>query len=126
MSSMSLSWIAAQPRMDEPSMPKPSSNDDSENCSMGKETWCQSPGRSVKRRSSSLAPFFLANSSTVLGSVLLSAIQVFSPCQLLKIELPLCTLLGALNKFALNLCSGWDAGSAALPACFYDKCLCCE
>src|SRR5215472_8188697 len=75
MSSMSLSWIAAQPRIDEPSMPKPSSNDDSENCSMGNDTWCHRPGRSVKRRSSSLAPFFFANSSTAFASALVSAID---------------------------------------------------
>src|SRR6266849_3143453 len=66
---MSLSWIAAQPRIDEPSMPKPSSNEDAASCSVGKEIWCQSPGRSVKRRSSILAPFFCANSRTNLGSV---------------------------------------------------------
>src|SRR5262249_30885219 len=57
----------------------PSSNDDSENCSMGNETLCHSPGRSVKRRSSSLALFFLANSSTALGSALVSAIVEFTP-----------------------------------------------
>src|SRR5215472_19320746 len=61
--------------MDEPSMPNPSSNDASENCSMGNETWCHSPGRSVKRRSSSLAPFPCANSSTDFGSALADDIK---------------------------------------------------
>ena len=44
MSSMSLSLIAAQPRMLEPSMPKPSSNELSSSSLMGYEMCCSSPG----------------------------------------------------------------------------------
>src|SRR5215469_12524330 len=89
--------------MDEPSMPKPSSNDDSEKCSMGNETWCQSPGRSVKRRSSSLAPFFLANSRTAFGSALVSAIQIAS-------------LSIAKNRFALS--PVWEKVAFLKPCSF--------
>src|SRR5438105_3972995 len=53
--------------MEEPSMPKPSSKLASLNCSMGNETWCQRPGRSVKRRSSTLISCFFTNSMTSLG-----------------------------------------------------------
>src|SRR5689334_12573274 len=65
---MSLSWIAAHPRIDEPSMPNPSSKLASDTRWMGKETWCHSPGRSVKRRSSNFAPFSWANCRTDFGS----------------------------------------------------------
>src|SRR3954465_8878133 len=54
--------------MEEPSIPKPASNDSSVSCSIGYDTWCQSPGMSVKRRSRTLALCFLANSRTVLAS----------------------------------------------------------
>src|SRR6266700_7160921 len=70
MRSMSLSLIAAQPRMDEPSMPNPSSKEASVSCPIVYETCCHRPGKSVKRRSSSLAPFFFANSRTVFASAI--------------------------------------------------------
>src|SRR5260370_7568910 len=58
-------------------MPKPASNEAAENCSIGSDRWWHRRGRSVKRKSSTLAPFFFANSSTALGSALGSAIVRF-------------------------------------------------
>src|SRR5215470_14468315 len=101
---MSLSWMAAQPRMDEPSIPKPSSKDDSDNCSIGNETWCHSPGRSVKRRSSSLARFFLAKSSTALGSALVSAMRNSSSFRRLNAAQPRCCIECFYDWDKVRLC----------------------
>src|SRR3990172_3278328 len=65
--SMSLAWIACQPRMDEPSKPKPSSKDDSSSCPIGKEKCCHRPGQSVNLRSTMTTPLRFASSSTCLG-----------------------------------------------------------
>src|SRR5208337_5576886 len=62
--------------MDEPSMPKPSSNEDSLSCPMGYETWCHSPGISVKRRSRIWTLCSLTNAMTAFGSGLVSAILI--------------------------------------------------
>src|ERR1041385_552935 len=48
--------MAAQPRIDEPSKPKPSSNESSPSSPMGKVRCCQDPGRSVKRVETNFAP----------------------------------------------------------------------
>src|SRR5947209_6594185 len=56
--------------MEEPSMPKPSSNEASPNSPMGYETWCHKPGRSVNRRSSSLMPLSFTNFNTSFGSAM--------------------------------------------------------
>src|SRR3954467_604804 len=42
---------------------------------MGYETCCHKPGRSVKRRSSNLAPFFFANSRTLFASAMGSSFK---------------------------------------------------
>jgi pimeloyl-ACP methyl ester carboxylesterase len=52
---MSDSWISWNPRMEEPSNPKPSSNDASVSCDAGMEKCCMSPGRSQNRRSTTSA-----------------------------------------------------------------------
>src|SRR5450759_3025875 len=62
--------MAAQPRIDEPSMPKPSSKESSLSMSIGYEPWCQRPGRSVTRRSMNFALFFLAKSRTAFPSAM--------------------------------------------------------
>ena len=67
MSSMSEAWIGCQPRMDEPSMPKPSSNESSLSCWMVTVVCCQIPGRSMNLRSTNFAPCFSANLRTSLG-----------------------------------------------------------
>src|ERR1051326_755405 len=69
-SSMSDSWMAPQPRIDEPSMPKPSSNDASLNWSMGYETWGHRPGRSGKRRSRTFTSLSFTNFMISLGSAI--------------------------------------------------------
>src|ERR1700744_5736292 len=68
--SMSLSWIAAQPRMLDPSMPKPSSNLSRSNSPIGYETWCCRLGISVNLRSSCLASLVFANSKTSCGLII--------------------------------------------------------
>ena len=65
--SMSDSWISWNPRMDDPSKPKPSSNPSSVSSEMGTEKCCMSPGRSQNRKSTTWASFPLARSSTSLG-----------------------------------------------------------
>src|SRR6266550_4411312 len=69
MSSMSEALIGCQPRIDEPSRPKPSSNDSSLSCEMVTVVCCQMPGRSMNFRSTSLAPFFSAYLRTSLGDI---------------------------------------------------------
>src|SRR5579883_3671611 len=76
--SMSLSLIAAQPRMLEPSMPKPSSNELSSSMLIGCEMCWLKPGRSVKRRSICRASFFLAN-SMASGPVVKEAARISQP-----------------------------------------------
>src|SRR5438034_7620931 len=63
-SSMSDSSIVWNPRIDEPSKPSPSSKMSSLSSEIGIEKCCQSPGRSMNRRSTILAPFSLASLST--------------------------------------------------------------
>src|SRR5712692_2572685 len=63
-SSMSDSSIVWNPRIEEPSKPSPSSKMSSFSSEIGIEKCCQSPGRSMNRRSTILAPFSLASLST--------------------------------------------------------------
>ena len=49
--SMSDSWIPIQPRIDEPSKPRPSSKVSASRCSTGNEQCCQLPSRSTNFRS---------------------------------------------------------------------------
>jgi hypothetical protein len=66
-SSMSDALIGCQPRIDEPSRPKPSSNESSLSCWIVTVVCCQMPGRSMNFRSTNLTPFFSANLRTSLG-----------------------------------------------------------
>src|SRR5712691_13241099 len=64
MSDSSMVW---KPRMEEPSKPRPSSKMSSLSSETGMEKCCQRPGRSMKRRSTILAPFSLAIFTTSFG-----------------------------------------------------------
>src|SRR6185503_17074054 len=67
---MSDSWMPIQPRIDEPSNPRPSSKVPSSSVSTGNEQCCQLPSRSTNFRSTISARFFLAyakNSFALLG-----------------------------------------------------------
>ena len=66
-SSMSDSWMAWNPRIDEPSNPKPSAKLSSVSSLTGIEKCCMRPGRSQKRRSTILTPLSLASARTSLG-----------------------------------------------------------
>src|SRR5689334_18349644 len=65
--SMSEASIDFQPRMEEPSKPRPSAKDSSVNSAMGQLKCCQVPKVSTNLMSTILAPFFLAISRTLLG-----------------------------------------------------------
>src|SRR5258708_16058941 len=78
MASMSEASMLFQPRMLEPSKPKPSSKISSVNSLMGQLKCCQVPKVSTNLMSTILAPLFLANSSTLFGVLMDST---FSLCQ---------------------------------------------
>src|SRR5690349_15002273 len=65
--SMSEASMLFQPRMLEPSKPRPSSKVSSESSAMGQLKCCQVPKVSTNLMSTILAPLFFANSSTLLG-----------------------------------------------------------
>jgi hypothetical protein len=67
--SMSLAWIACQPRIEDPSKPKPSSKEDSSSSCSGTEKCCHRPGQSVNLRSTITTLFFFATSSTCFGFI---------------------------------------------------------
>src|SRR5258708_7917921 len=67
MASMSEASMLFQPRMLEPSKPKPSAKTSSVSSPMGQEKCCQVPKVSTNFTSTILAPFFLAISITCLG-----------------------------------------------------------
>src|SRR5205807_10441745 len=67
MASMSLASMLFQPRMEEPSKPRPSLKISSVSSRMGQEKCCQVPKVSTNLMSTILAPLFLANSNTLLG-----------------------------------------------------------
>src|ERR1041384_4298879 len=76
--SMSDASMDFQPRMDEPSKPKPSSKTSSVNSAMGQEKCCQVPNVSTNFTSTILAPAFLAISITLLGVLMFSVGFFFS------------------------------------------------
>jgi len=59
--SMSDSWMPIQPRIDEPSKPRPSVKVSASHRSMGKEQCCQLPSMSTNLRSTMSASCFLAS-----------------------------------------------------------------
>src|ERR1043165_2422857 len=67
MASMSEASIDFQPRMEEPSKPKPSEKTSSVSSEMGQLKCCQVPKVSTNLMSTILAPCFLASSKTLLG-----------------------------------------------------------
>src|SRR5262245_46262718 len=79
---MSDSWMPIQPRIDEPSNPRPSSKVSSSSVSTGNEQCCQLPSMSTNFRSTISAWFFLAyvkNSFAFLGK---SSGVIGAPCVL--------------------------------------------
>src|SRR5579859_4945875 len=76
MASMSDASMLFQPRMLEPSKPKPSLKISSVNSRIGQLKCCQVPKVSTNLMSTILAPFFLANSITFLG-VLIYVVSIF-------------------------------------------------
>ena len=77
LTSMSDSLIACQPRMLEPSNPRPSSKVSSSISRGGTEKCCQRPGKSMNRRSTTSTFSSLMNFTTSAG-VLNSLIVLFS------------------------------------------------
>src|SRR3989454_5971021 len=67
MANMSLASIDFQPRIEEPSKPRPSLKESSDNSLIGKVKCCQVPKVSTNFTSTILAPCFLAISNTCLG-----------------------------------------------------------
>ncbi len=68
--SMSLSLIACQPRMLEPSKPRPSSKTSSSSLSTGMVKCCQSPGKSMNRRSTAFTSFSRHSANTSFGVII--------------------------------------------------------
>jgi hypothetical protein len=62
--SMSLASMACQPRIEEPSKPKPSSKEETSSSWSGTEKCCHVPGQSVNLRSTITMLFLPANSRT--------------------------------------------------------------
>src|SRR6185369_956519 len=94
--SMSDASIDFQPRIEEPSKPKPSSKTSSVNSPMGQEKCCHVPKVSTNFTSTILAPCLRAISMTLLGvgalgplSFLLLAIQIviLRECYLIEVEI---------------------------------------
>src|SRR6185436_19036323 len=71
MASMSEASMDFQPRMEEPSKPKPSAKTSSFSSAMGQLKCCQVPKVSTNLMSTILAPLFLASSNTLLGVLML-------------------------------------------------------
>ena len=71
-SNMSLSLIACQPRMLEPSNPRPSSNVSSSSLPTGIVKCCQSPGKSMNRKSTAFTPRSRHSARTSCGVIGLS------------------------------------------------------
>ena len=87
MASMSLASMLFQPRMLEPSKPMPSVKVSSLNSRIGQLKCCQVPKVSTNLMSSILAPFFLANSITLLG-VLIDFLYLVLVTRVLAITAP--------------------------------------
>src|SRR5262245_21759316 len=79
MANMSDASMDFQPRMDEPSKPRPSAKDSSLSSLKGSVKCCQVPKVSTNFTSTILAPAFLAISSACLG-VLMSSLCFFLGC----------------------------------------------
>ena len=71
--SMSLSLIACQPRMLEPSKPRPSSKTSSSSLSTGIVKCCQIPGKSMNRRSTAFTFFSRQRAKTSLGVTMIGS-----------------------------------------------------
>src|SRR5881296_3339481 len=67
MASMSEASMDFQPRMEEPSKPRPSEKESSDSSAMGRVKCCQMPKVSTNLTSTILAPCLRARSSTLLG-----------------------------------------------------------
>src|SRR5438105_3547972 len=67
--SMSDSLIACQPRIEEPSKPKPCSKLSRVSSEIGQVVCCQSPGKSIKRRSMNSTFFSSQSLSTACGVI---------------------------------------------------------
>ena len=65
--SMSLVWMDCQPRMLDPSKPRPSSKIPSVSSSTGTEKCCHSPGKSMNLKSTIIALFSFASFYYVFG-----------------------------------------------------------
>src|SRR5437899_6037235 len=76
--SMSEASMLFQPRMLEPSKPRPSANDSSFSSPIGTLKCCQVPNVSTNLTSTILAPVLVASSRTLLGVLMDARIQVFS------------------------------------------------
>jgi hypothetical protein len=72
---MSDSLIAFQPRMELPSKLKPSVNESSVSLWIGMVVCCHWPRRSTNLKSTSLTPFFFANSRPRLGTCAVSLLR---------------------------------------------------
>ncbi len=72
---MSLSLMACQPRMLEPSKPRPSSKMSSVSLFAGMVKCCQMPGKSMNRRSTALTSFSRHSAKTSLGFTVPSPID---------------------------------------------------
>src|ERR1039457_3062600 len=70
--SMSEASMLFQPRMEEPSKPRPSEKESSFSSAMGMLKCCQVPKVSTNLMSTIFAPAFLANSNTLLGVLMFS------------------------------------------------------
>src|SRR3954471_14296413 len=90
--SMSDASIDFQPRMEEPSKPKPSAKTSSVNSPMGQEKCCQVPKVSTNFTSTILAPCLRAISMTLLGVGALA----LGPLSLLLVAIQICLFEGVL------------------------------
>src|SRR5678809_1280477 len=81
-STMSDSWISWNPRMEDPSNPRPSVKMSSFSSLLEMLKCCQMPGRSMNFTSTTLTLCFLANSSTSFGVMPRSSCDLINPLSL--------------------------------------------
>src|ERR1700704_2153126 len=84
MASMSEASMLFQPRMLEPSKPKPSSKISSVSSRIGQLKCCQVPKVSTNLMSTILAPLFLANSITLLGVLMDGVLELVDSFKALR------------------------------------------
>src|SRR5256885_2784495 len=77
MINMSDALIGCQPRIEEPSKPKPSSKHASVSRWTGTDVCCHTPGKSMNFRSMNLTSFFLANSTASLGFITVLLVDAY-------------------------------------------------